>query len=195
MSAQIHFLLSERLDGYVFNPFRPEGLSFTDAKTGLVIEIRGMGKEDDPGFGFNNLELRAKISCDATEQQIGFVETLINERIVRPNETPITLPYSIERGEVVTCDGEVAKGYSPTSDFLPKDLDELCIAAGIKLEAQASRFVQLLRWLGNSNGPAAVREERDPRFSLFWKTIQECYHHVPLPKQGKRRVESTGFSA
>lgn len=184
MTTQIHFLLSERLEGYVFNPHRPEGLSFTDEKTGVEIQIRASGGDGDYGYGHRDLKLLAKISCDATESQIGFVETLINERIVRPDETPIKLPYSLNRGEVVTSHGELAEGFSPTSDFLPTELQELCFSTGNELEKHAIRFVKLLRWLENANGPAAVREEKDPRFSLFWKTVQENYHSVPWPRQG-----------
>lgn len=184
MTTQIHFLLSERIDGYVFNPHRPEGLSFTDVETGVEIQIRASGEDGDYGYGHKNLTLLAKISRDATESQIGFVETLISERIVRPDETPITLPYSLSRGEVVTSHGEIAEGFSPTSDFLPKELQDLCISTGIELEKHATRFLQLLRWLGNADGPVAVRELKDQRFGLFWKTVQENYISVPWPKQG-----------
>lgn len=193
MTMQIHFLLTERLDGYVFNPRRPEGLSFTDAATGVEIQIRASGEEGNFGFGHRNLELRVKISCDATERQIGFVETLLNERIVGPDETPITLPYFIDQKEVVTSDGEIAKGYSPTSDFLPRELQELCISTGKELEKHAVRFVQLLRWLENADGPVKVRDGTDQRFSLYWKTTQEHYHGVPWPKQGPITVMLDDF--
>lgn len=184
MTTQIHFLLSERLDGYVFNPHRAEGLSFTDLETGVEIQIRASGGDGDYGYGHKNLTLRAKISCDATESQIEFVESLINERIVRPDETPISLPYSLSQGEVVTSHGEIAEGFSPTSDFLPNELQELCLSTGIELEKHTTRFVQLLRWIGNANGPAAIRDDKDPRFSLYWKTVQENYYAVPWPQQG-----------
>ncbi|TYB85535.1 hypothetical protein [Oceaniovalibus sp. ACAM 378] len=184
MTMKIHFLLTERLDGYVFNPHRPEGLSFTDAATGVKIEIRADGEEGDFGFGHRNLKLRANISCDATERQVGFVESLLNERIIRPNETPITLPYFIDQREVIASDGEIAIGYSPTSDFLPTELQELCVFIGRELEENAVRFVQLLRWLVKAGGPVNVRDRGVPCFSLYWKTTQEVYHSVPWPKQG-----------
>lgn len=169
----------------MFNPFKPEGLSFTDAQTGLEVEIRGEGSHDDPWDGFKDLKVRAKVSFCATEDQIGFVEKLINDRIVMPDETPVSLPYILKhRGEVVTSHGEIAKGYSPTSEFLPKELQELLISTGNELSEHADRFVKLLRWLSNADGQAEVREEKDSRFGLYWKTTQEEYHHVPMPKQG-----------
>lgn len=193
MTTQIHFLLTERLDGYVFNPHRPEGLSFTDAATGVEIQIRACGEEGDFGFGHRNLELRVKTSCDATECQVCFLETLLNERIVEPDETPIELPYYINKNEVVTSEGEIAKGYSPTSDFLPTDLEELCISTGIELKEHAIRFIELLRWLEKANGPFKIWDSSDERFGLYWKTNQEHYHSVPWPKQGPLTAMLGGF--
>jgi len=181
------------LEGYVFNPHRPEGLSFADAATGVEIEIRAGGDESDFGFGHRNLELRAKISCSSTERQIDFVETLLNERTVKPNECVITLPYSRNKVEVVSSDGKIAKGYSPTSDFLPADLQELCTSIGKELEIHAVRFVQLLRWLEKAEGPVKVRDLSDQRFGLYWKTTQEHYHSVPWPTQGSFTIMHYGF--
>jgi len=184
MTTEIHFLLTERLDGYVFNPHRPEGLSFGDAATGVELEIRAGGKEGDFGFGHRNLELRAKISCHATEHQMRFVDTLLNDRIVKPGESPVSLPYSIDQKEVVSSEGKIAEGYSPTSDFLPKDLQELCKSTGKELEKHAVRFIQLLRWLEKAEGPVKILDRSDQRFGLYWKTTQEYYHSVPWPRQG-----------
>lgn len=184
MAMKIHFLLSERLDGYLFNPLRPSGLTFADKVKNIEFQIRSGGKEGDIGYGHRNLELRAKISRDVTERQFELVERLINERMICPEETPINLPYSTHQGEVITSDGKIAKGYSPTADFLPKDLRELCIKTGKELEQHAVRFVQLLRWIEKVDGPVRVRDETDLRFGLYWKTTQEAYHGVPWPEQG-----------
>lgn len=183
MAKRIHFLLSERLEGYEFNPHRPEGLSFMDDKKGVEIEIRASGKQGDFGFGHSNLEIRVKVSHDVTDQQYLFVETLINQRTVTPSECPVRLPYSVSDREVVAINGKIANGYSPTSDFLPKDLQELCISTGKALESHAIRFVQLLRWLEKADGPVKIRDRQDQRFGLYWKTTQEQYHGVPWPKQ------------
>lgn len=182
--AQIHFLFSAHLDSYKFNPYKPDGLRFVDVQTGLVVEIRGEGSGDEPWDGFGDLRVHAKLSLCATKDQICFVETLINDRIVMPNVTPVSLPYVLKsRGEVVNSHGQIAKGYFPTSEFLPRDLDELLISTGDELKKHADRFVKLLRWLSNANGKAEFQDDRDPRFDLFWKTTQEEYQHVPLPKQ------------
>jgi len=193
MTTQIHFLYTQRLDGYVFNPHRPEGLSFSDASTGLEIEIRAGGKEDDIGFGHRNLELRAKVSRPATECQIGFVDTLLDERIVAPDKSPVSLPYSINKKEVVSCDGKIAKGYSPTADFLPIDLQELCVSIGNELATHAIRFVQILRWLEKANGPVKVLDRNYHRFGLYWRTKQEHYHGVPWPEQVPFTIMVGGF--
>lgn len=184
MTAQIHFRFSMSLDGYVFNPFRPQGLDFKDAKTGLEISIRGPDQVGMPWDGFTDLRLYAKISCEATNRQICFVDKLINNRIIDPKETPISLPYFGRQKELITANGEISKGYYPTSSFLPKDLQDLCVSKGNELEQHSSRFVGLLRWMGNANGPAIFQERKDSRFGLYWKTTQDDYHGVPWPKQG-----------
>jgi hypothetical protein len=191
--AQIHLLLTERLEGYVFNPHRPKGLSFMDAATGVEIEIRASGDEGDFGFGHSNLELRAKISCDATERQIGIVDALLNERIVVPGDSPVALPYSINQKEVISSEGEIAKSYSPTADFLPIDLQDFCSSIGKELEMHAARFVQLLRWLEKADGPVKVGDRSDQCFGLYWKTTQERYHSVPWPKQGPLTIMLGSF--
>ncbi|MGL6209329.1 MAG: hypothetical protein ACRC14_05820, partial [Paracoccaceae bacterium] len=61
MTKQIHFLLLERLEGYVFNPPRPEGLTFVDAESGVEIAIWASRKKEDDSFGYRNLELRATV--------------------------------------------------------------------------------------------------------------------------------------
>ncbi len=90
---------------------------------------------------------------------------------------------------MVTSHGETAKGYSPTSEFLPKEVQEILISTGNELSEHPDRFVKLLRWLSNADGQADVREEKDSRFGLYWKTTQEEYHHVPMPKQGPFDLE------
>lgn len=184
MTTEIHFLLTERLQGYVFNPHRPEGLSFRDAATGVEFEIKAGGEEGDFGFGHSNLELRAKVSCHATERQIRFVDTLLNDRIVEPGESPVALPYLINENEVVSSEGKIAQGYSPTSDFLPTGLQELCDSTGKELAKHAVRFIQLLRWFEKANGPIKILDRSDQRSSLYWKTTQNNYHSIPRPKQG-----------
>lgn len=193
MTTQIHFLLMMNLDDYTFNPHRPEGISFTDSEASIVVEIISRGKEDDYHFGHRNLELRAKCSCDATQDQIEFVESLIVDKIIKPEKTPIRLPYLIRDEEVVTSEGHVKPGYSPTADFLSKDLEELCISAGVNLEKHAIRFIELLRWIEKAGGPVKIRDSRDQRFGLYWKTTQDQYYGVPWPKQGPFNLTGHGF--
>ena len=192
MTMQIHFYLLENLDGYVFNPHRPHGLNFHDTEADVEIGIRAGGETQDHDYGYRNLEIWAKLSRNVTEQQHRFVEILLNQRVVQPAHSPVRLPYSAGDQEVVASDGRVAKGYSPTSDFLPEELQTLCVSAGRELQQHAVRFVQLLRWLEKADGPDRIFSHEDPRFRLYWKTSQESYHSVPWPKQGSMVFEMRG---
>ena len=193
MAKQVHFLLIERLEGYGFNPNFPIGLVFDDPEKGVEIEIRANGKEGDFGFGKENLELRAKISCDVTDRQFNFVEALLNEGIVMPEVSPVLLPYTTHFGERIAANGKTAEGCHPTSRFLPMDLQDLCISTGNALEEHAVRFVQLLRWLEKASGPVKIWDSRDIRFSLYWRTTQAQYHGVPWLEQGIM-IETSGVA-
>ncbi|SLN63824.1 hypothetical protein ROA7450_03353 [Roseovarius albus] len=180
---QIHFILKASLHEYVFNPFRPEGLSFTDEANGLEIQIKCRGDESDSDFGHRNLELIAKVSRDATERQTNFVETLVVERIVKPDETPLNLPHFLGNDEVIDLNGKIAPGYGPNVDILPRKLRELCVSTGKEMERHAIRFLQLLRWLEKVPGPEKIGYGPDIRGGLYWRTTQENYHAVPRRKR------------
>lgn len=193
MVGKIHFLIIDNLDGYMFNPFRPEGIKFKDEETGVEIEISPRGEKDDHHFGHRNLELRAKSSYSATEDQIDFVNSLILDNFIDPHKTPVPLPYYILENEVVSSDGNIRKGYSPTANFLPEDLRDLCISAGIDLEKSAVRFVELLRWIEKAIGPVKIRDTSDQRIGLYWKTTQNKYYSVPWPKSEPIKITGSGF--
>ncbi len=183
MTKQIHFLYISPLDGYVFNPHRPEGLIFIDPEKGVEIEIRCSGKMGDFDFGYSNLELRVKISHNVTDRQHFVVASLIDQRIILPEECPVQLPYARAEKEVITSGGEIATGYSPTADFLPNDLQDICILIGKELEKYSERFLQLLRWVEKADGSVKIRNSQDQRFNLYWKTTQYNYKPVPWPRQ------------
>ena len=192
MTMQIHFFFLERLEGYVLNPHRPEGLNFVDAEANVEIGIRSGGEAQDHDYGHRNLEIWAKLSCNVNELQHTFVEIMLNQRVVQPDQSPVRLPYPAGDREVVGSDGRIAEGYSPTADFLPEDLQTLCVSAGRKLQQHAVRFVRLLRWLEKADGPDRILSHEDPRFRLYWKTTQESFRSVPWPKQGSIVSEMGG---
>lgn len=196
MKLQIHFLFQETLDGYVFNPHRPGGLKFLDEKDNVEIWIKSRGKEGDFDYGHGNLEIIAMKSCEATVEQIEFVDLLINDKTVMKERSGLPLPYVVRGEERVSAEGKVAAGYSPTEGFLPADLRSLCLSIGQELEAKAIRFAELLRWQEAATGRERISDRKDPRFSLYWKTDQEVYHGVPWPKQDeiKMRVFSRAFT-
>lgn len=188
MVRQLHFQFSQRLEGYTFNPHRPEGISFSEKTDGLEIEIRSDVAENDPGYGHRNLVLKARLSVDIDERQYDVVTALIEERRVIIKECPITLPYKIREREVVDANGVIAKGYSITADFLPPELQQISKATGDRLQEAATRFVQILRWSQGCSGPYRISSDSDSRVGLYWKTVQERYHSVPWPKQGPLEI-------
>lgn len=181
---KIEFLFSQPLDGYSFNPHRPEGIKYYDGKTKSEIKIIAGGEESDWGYGNRNLELRVTGSRDVDERMFEFIEALINDSTVQPEKSPVKLPYSRGNEEVISKNGKFIKGYRPTSEFIPKDLQDICIAVGGELQGLAIRFLQLLRWTEKAAGPDKIVSHGDPRFNLYWRTHQDSYRSVPWPKQG-----------
>ncbi|EOO3143671.1 hypothetical protein E9G45_RS25550, partial [Escherichia coli] len=162
-------------------------------EAGIEIDIAPTGRKDRYDFGHRNLEIRAKSSYNATDDQIKFVDSLILKKIIDPKKTPAALPHHVREEEVISSSGKIKKGYSPTADFLPEDLRDLCLSAGIKLEGFAIRFVELLRWIEKARGPVKIRDTNDHRIGLYWKTTQDKYYSVPWPKRGPINITGDGF--
>lgn len=182
-AKQLHFLLSEDLGEYVFNPLRPDGLAFSDPNSDFQIEIRSKRESGSFPNGFDNLKIRAKVSREATPEQIDFVEALIEKRYLNTHGTIKKLPYVLDGEEVIDTSGRVAEGYRPTLDMLPGDLQQLVCCVDRHLRERVIRFVQLLRWQQNAFGPTEILRERSRPPEIYWKTGHKHYHLAPLPRQ------------
>ena len=183
-AKQLHFLLSKDLDGYVFNPHRPDGLSFSDPESDFQIEIRSKNESGSFRDGYDNLTVRSKVSRDASPDQIYFVEALIEGRYLSTHGAIKKLPYILDGKEMIDSSGKVSKGYSPTWDMLPVDLNQLGKDVDRYLRERTIRFVQLLRWQQNALGPTEILRESSQSPVIYWKTGHEHYHLAPLPRQG-----------
>jgi hypothetical protein len=189
MEKMINFCFRITLKGYCFNPLRPEGLIFTDKINDIIFEVLPIEGTNDIGSRHVELYLRVKKFYKVTDLNFEIVESIINKKIVPPEHSPISLPYRTDERDLISEDGQISSGYSPTSDFLSVDLQELCISTGVELEKHAMRFVQLLRWLEHVQVPVTI-SEMDPRFGLYWKTTQDAYHTVPWPRQGPITIKN-----
>ena len=185
-TKQIHFLLTEHLDGYVFNPALPGGLSFDDPKRDFKILIRSENESGSYYDGHNNLKIRSTVARSASQEQIDFVEALIDGRYLSAHGAIKKLPYILDGRELIDSSGKILNGYSPTWDMLPEDLCTLGKEVDRYLREKTIRFVQLLRWQQNAFGPPEILRETQPSPIIYWKTEHENYHLAPLPRQGDR---------
>lgn len=180
---QLHFLLLNRLDGYVFNPIRKDGLTFNAPNDSFRITIHSKNEPGSFGEGYDSLEMRVTTSCEATDAQIEFVEALIAKTYLSHLGVLKKLPLLDGERVLIDANGKITKGYSPTWDMLPDDLRELGQQVDTFLREVSERFMQLLRWQQKADGPVAIFEERARSPVIYWKTTQDQYHLAPLPKQ------------
>jgi hypothetical protein len=100
---------------------------------------------------------------------------------------PIQLPYS-ERGETqIDLDGHLREGFSLYFELYPKELQTLCDEARENLERAVLRFLRLLRWNQDNNGPHLPLQGG---LTLYWCPEGDAYHHV-----AERSSSSTGRSS
>ncbi len=198
-SGKLHFLLKGELRGYVFNPVRSEGLTFSDPNSDLRIVIRSTIESGKMGSGHRDLEFRVTTSGDVPIDHIHFVEALIDRRYLNASGEVKELPYCVGGEEKIDATGLISEGYMPTWEMIPKGLQEFGCDVDRYLKTKFIRFLQLLRWQQKVPGPVdIVREAMNETLvinpgdastsSLYWKTTHEYYHYTPRPKSEMNKV-------
>jgi hypothetical protein len=183
-SNNLHLLFRRPLEGYTFNPHRPEGLTFTAPEGNLEISVQCGGKPDDFGYGHSNLFITARTSISVSQDHIDFIEALIDERYPKASGRVKSLPY-VENGKtLIDLSGRVAKGYSPTWEMMPRSLQDTAGTAYEFLVRMAQRFMGLLRWQLDASGEVYAFNANPRRPIVYWKTTHDSYHLAPLPDQG-----------
>jgi hypothetical protein len=188
----LHILFRKDLEGYSFNPHRPEGLTFNAPEENLEISVRCGGKPGDFGYGHRNLYIEAKTSISVRQSHLEFIEALFDRQYLKASGRVKSLPY-VSNGEVLIDEtGKITEGYTPRWEMLPADLQSVGSDAYLYLTTAASRFMGLLRWQLDAPGAVSAFDEDTIHPLIYWKTTGDRYRLAPLPDQGVLTIRGSG---
>ena len=176
-AAKVGFLLTGAPAGLSFNPALPDGLIFRDAASGVEIRLNVERPERNP---FQTVVSRAYLSAAAPPHVHSFVSSLILGRFEPYSEMPITLPYAKQGKTLINEDGTIAKGFGVPFEMYPPEVQSLCDTVNDLLLKTVERFLRLLRWQQNLDGPHWLFEGTP---SLYWMVHGDQYWHVGLRAQ------------
>jgi hypothetical protein len=184
----IDFLLTGTVDGFFFNPERPEGLKFTSGPPKpFNVSLRPEKPEEDGAGLRHGLRCGVSTSGPAAPEHRIFVEELIKRKFIASPDTPTKLPL-ILRGEIkIDQNGHLTDGFSVPFELYPPPLQTLCDDVYRELYDGLVRFLKLLRWQQEIDAPHNVFEFRP---SLYWRVVPGAYWHVGRKRQDGRPVRS-----
>ena len=171
----IHFVSVCNINETIFNPFLKGGLKFESESPRICISI-SPGSEDG---AFQNLECKVRYSLPATEREADFVVALNAGRYLAISGAPLSLPFKSGNSSIDE-DGCMSKGFPVSREMLPASIQLICERAASEMNCQLIRFMKLLRWRQDLDGPA-LPFDREP--VLYWKVSEDVYHYVPSKSQ------------
>jgi hypothetical protein len=184
---QLDFLLLANVQGFCFNPHRPDGLTFRAEAPTTNISIRPADPEEDGSGLRSGLECRAYGSRTVDPELGAFAIDLMNRRFRMHSEAPIKLPLLRDKKQLIDASGELAKGFSPPLGLYPSALQSVCDEVAGELRSELERFFKLIRWQQEIDGPHGVFEWNR---ALYWKASPEGNYHAV----GRRQQQWVGRS-
>lgn len=174
-SSAVQFLGLFSLQGMTFNPLRKDGLKFRCLGSEVDIEIKPRSE-----FNFAQLDGRIRYSLPASSEQCQFISSLICGKYVRMPDSPISIPFVFDKQQKIDADGLMEKGFPITQELLPENIQSLCTTAIDEMAFALNRFIKLLRWRQDIEGPPQPIEHG---ITLYWKVAEDVYHCAPFHKK------------
>ena len=190
-AGNVHFMLHARLQGYCFNPLRPEGIKFTSAEPDEInISLKPSDENHDWSLD-HTLICRVFKSVTVPLALRDFVANLVERRFQLYDGSPIELPY-FERGqEKIDKDGNIRSGHGVQFEHYPPALQTICSQTRATLQDQAERFVKLLRWQQEIDGPHVLFADRG---TLYWNVNLNEYWGVSFGAQSSSGRSPAGIT-
>jgi hypothetical protein len=189
--TQIGFLLDLWLQGMMFNPARPDGLSFVIEKPRrLSLSIRPMVPDHDQFGGRRGLRCKIHGSFSASQSQRDFVASLLERRFTAYEGMPFKLPYVKHQQEQIDAEGEMRDGFALPFEAYPTDLRELCDTATQVLHDAATRFLKLLIWALDLDAPSEFIQH----YTLYWQVEPGTFHSVGPKRQESEHESPRGIT-
>ena len=172
----IDFLLVIKVEGMHFSPHCPEGIEFKpEEDDSLRFVLRPTDPEEDASGHRKGLSCRVYKSYPATKDQMIFVDSYINRRVMTRIADNVCFPYKLNDKVLIAEDGSFEKTYHPSRHICPSDIANLIEQVESDLTAKANRFFKVLRWRQDCDAPSEVLKHQ----SLYWRVDEGPYLIVP----------------
>jgi hypothetical protein len=186
MTAQernVEFLLTGTLQGFFFNPHRPEGLHFTaGAPRPLNVTVKPAKPDADDSGLRHGLDCRVLTSRSVALGLWTFVEQLINRRFEPSIGGSVELPLIVRDEVKIDETGHIADGFSVPFEMYPLPLQTVCDDVHRELRDGLVRFLKLLRWQQEIDAPHRVFDFEP---SLYWRVAAGPYYILGQKRQGR----------
>jgi hypothetical protein len=172
----IDFVLVSDIEGMHFHQTPPNGFEFTPESNHDLQFALYFAEPDSPGFDINKkLKCKTYTAVPASKEQVSFVDSYINMRMLRVAEG-VSLPFKFEEELLIDCDGSFTKSCSPRRYLCPQDIRKLIEDVELDLATNTDRFLKLLRWRQGIDATDDVLRHA----ALYWRIKDGDYLLVPL---------------
>jgi hypothetical protein len=120
-----------------------------------------------------------------------FASLLLSGRFDHGTDTALKLPHIINSKEKIDSAGNIRDGYQVAFKYFPTDVQTTCNSVGSRLRGDAERFIKLLRWQQEIDGPHVLFEGLPP---LYWNAGGTEYWAVGFPVQGRSGRSPVGIT-
>jgi hypothetical protein len=171
----LSFVLIADLPGYFFNPLKPDGIRFkSPAPYAADLSLKPAKQNDKLGLS-RRLECCSCADTPASEEEWRFVSSLLQGKFTPFDGAPIRLPNLVSGEERIDHAGNIHKGYLLPIKYFPPGLQTICVNMRQQLEGAVLRFIRLLRWQQQIDGPHSIFDHAPP---LYWRVGNDGNYHV-----------------
>jgi hypothetical protein len=173
----IDFVLISDIQGIHFHYERPEGIEFKPkSDCGFHIVLKPIKPDDDASGHRKGLICKAYATYPATYEQVHFVDSYNNRKLIINNNDGITLPYTWNDKILIAENGEFCDGFHPRRYLCQKDINQMIKVVESDLSLKTDRFLKLIRWRQNFDSPERVVRHQ----TLYWRVGEGVYPIAPL---------------
>jgi hypothetical protein len=189
---KLNFLFMDHLRGFFFNPFRPDGLTFAAHEPNQVdLSLKPSDPENDSGGIRLGLTCRARCTVNVPQSVHQFASLMLSGRFDRSTGATLKLPHVLNGEEKIDGSGFIQAGYHVPFEYFPTEVQTICDLVGSRLKGLAERFIKLLRWQQEIDGPHALFEGPPP---LYWNAGGADYYGVGFRGQSSGSRSPLGIT-
>jgi hypothetical protein len=173
---KINFVFQAHLHGFFFK-YVSEKLSFTAPPPNQInLSLKSLADNM-----WNGLTCKVSESINVSRSAHKFVSSLLAGRFELGTDSAMKLPHvSLTGEEKIDAAGAILGGYKVPFQFFPSEVQTICDSVGTQLKSRAERFIKLLRWHQEIDGPPVLF---DGLHSLYWNVGGTEFHAIGFPPQ------------